>query len=130
MVGASRSQESAIRRAGELGFDVVAVDADARAPGLALATHAEVQDFSDVDAVAAIARKYTVDGILTVASDRAVPVVAAVAERLGLPGIGYDVALQMTHKLAMRRRLATAGVPQPAFGGATSIESARETIER
>src|SRR5262249_22132731 len=53
------------------------------------------------------------DGVLTVSADRAVPVVAAVAEARGLPGIGTEVAHLMTHKVAMRRRLAEEGVPQP-----------------
>src|SRR5207245_5856567 len=45
----------------------------------------------------------------------AVPVVAAVAEELGLPGIGTETAHLMTHKVAMRRALADHGVPQPRF---------------
>jgi biotin carboxylase len=41
--------------------------------------------------------------------------VAAVAGELGLPGIGRETAHLMTHKVAMRRRLAEGGVPQPQF---------------
>ena len=62
-----------------------------------------------------VARRHGVDGVLTVSADRAVPVVAAVAEELGLPGIGTETAHLMTHKVAMRRRLAEGGVPQPRF---------------
>jgi len=108
----------------------VAVDGDERAPGLAFASQVEVHDFSDVEGVVAIGRRHAVDGVLTVASDRAVPVVAAVAERLGLPGIGTAVAARMTHKAAMRGRLAAAGVPQPLFARVTSDESARAALER
>ena len=50
-----------------------------------------------------VARRHGVDGVLTVSADRAVPVVAAVAEALGLPGIGTETAHLMTHKIAMRR---------------------------
>ena len=39
---------------------------------------------------------------MTVAADRAVPVVAAIAEARGLPGIGVETAHLMTHKIAMR----------------------------
>jgi biotin carboxylase len=53
--------------------------------------------------------------VLTISADRAVPIVAAVAERLGLPGIGTETAHRMTNKVAMRRALAEAGVPQPRF---------------
>ena len=71
------------------------------------------------------ARRHAVDGVLTVSADRAVPVVAAVAEALGLPGIGTETAHLMTHKIAMRRTLADAGVPQPRFAGAARHARAR-----
>ena len=69
--------------------------------------------------------------MLTVSADRAVPVVAAVAERLGLPGIGTETAHLMTHKIAMRRTLAEAGVPQPRFAAARDLaERARAPARR
>ena len=57
------------------------------------------------------------------------PVVAAVAEALGLPGIGTETAHLMTHKIAMRRTLADAGVPQPRFAGARDMQSARAALD-
>jgi biotin carboxylase len=124
-VGAGRHQRRAIERARELGARVVALDAKADAPGLAAADEAEVVDFSDVEAVTEVGRRHGVEGVLTVASDRAVPVVAAVAERLGLPGIGSETAHVMTHKVAMRRRLAEHGVPQPRFAAVRTHAEAR-----
>lgn len=118
-------------RAKELGLRVVAVDANADAPGLAIADVAVLLDFRDVAAVTDVGRANEVDGVLTVASDRAVPVVAAVAERLGLPGIGTRTAHLMTHKVAMRRELATAGVPQPRYAAVRvrrEIFAAAETV--
>src|SRR6266511_3850255 len=115
MVGAGRHQRRAIERARELGLRVVAVDRNPEAPGLAVADEGEVVDFTDVDAVTEAGRRHRVDGVLTVSADRAVPVVAAVAEALGLPGIGSETAHLMTHKVAMRRLFAERGVPQPAF---------------
>ena len=116
-VGAGRHQRRAIGRVQELGVRVVAVDGNAEAPGLALADLGETVDFTDVDAVAAVGRAHSVDGVLTVAADRAVPVVAAVAEQLGLPGIGSETAHLATNKIAMRRVFADRGVPQPQFAG-------------
>jgi biotin carboxylase len=116
-VGAGRHQRRAIGRVQELGVRVVAVDGNAEAPGLALADAGETVDFTDLDAVAALGRAHSVDGVLTVAADRAVPVVAAVAERLGLPGIGSETAHLATNKIAMRRVFADRGVPQPQFAG-------------
>jgi biotin carboxylase len=128
-VGAGRHQRRAIARAQELGLRVVAVDRSADAAGLALADAGEVVDFQDVEGVVEVARRHAVDGALTVSADRAVPVVAAVAEELGLPGIGTDVAHLMTQKIAMRRRLAEVGVPQPRFAAARDLASARAAVE-
>jgi biotin carboxylase len=124
-IGAGRHQRAAIVRAQELGLRVVAVDADADAPGLAVADEAEIVDFSDTLAVIQAARRRRPDGVLTVSADRAVPVVAAVAEALGLPGIGSETAHGMTQKIAMRRRLAEQGVPQPRFAAARGLQEAR-----
>ncbi len=128
-VGAGRHQRRAIVQARERGLRVVAVDRNADAPGLALADAAEVVDFADVDAVERVARAHEVDGVLTVSADRAVPVVAAVAERLDLPSIGSGVAHRMTHKLAMRRTLAEEGIPQPPYAAVRSLAEGRAAIE-
>ena len=123
-VGAGRHQRRAIERAQELGLRVVGVDRNPDALGLQAADVAEVVDFSDVAAVEQVAQSHKVDGALTVSADRAVPVVAAVTERLGLPSIGTGVAHLMTNKIAMRRRLAEAGVAQPRFAALRSVHEA------
>jgi biotin carboxylase len=76
-----------------------------------------------------VGRQRGVDGVLTVSADRAVPVVAEVAEALGLPGIGADTAQVMTHKVAMRRLLAEAGVPQPRFAAVRTLDEARRAAQ-
>jgi biotin carboxylase len=114
-VGAGRHQRRAIDRARELGHRVVAVDRNEYAAGLDHADVAEVVDFQDVARVIDVGRRHDVDGVLTVSADRAVPIVAAVAEALGLPGIGTHTAHLMTHKVAMRLELALSGLPQPQF---------------
>jgi len=123
-VGAGRHQRRAIGRAKELGLRVAAIDRNRDAPGLAEADAAEVVDFGDVDAAVAAARRIEPDGVLTVASDRAVPVAAAIAEKLGLPGIGTDVARRVTNKVAMRICLDAAGIPQPRFAAVRTLEDA------
>lgn len=128
-VGAGRHQRRAIGRARELGLRVIAVDRNADALGLQAADIGEVVDFQDVAGVIDVARRNSVDGVLTISADRAVPIVAAVAEELGLPGIGTEVAHLMTNKIAMRRRLADAGVPQPRFAAARDLRTARAAAE-
>ncbi len=129
-VGAGRHQRRAISQARARGLRVVAVDRNPDAPGLAEADVAEVIDFSDVNAVVAVGRRHAVDGVLTISADRAVPVVAAVAEALGLPGIGSETAHVMTHKVAMRRVLAEAGVPQPEFAAVRTLHEGHAALDR
>ena len=124
-VGAGRHQRRAIAHARELGLRTVAVDRNPEALGFPEADAFEVVDFSDVPGVIEVARRHEVDGVLTVSADRAVPVVAEIAETVGLPGIGTDTARLMTHKVAMRRLLADAGVPQPRFAAVRTLDEAR-----
>jgi biotin carboxylase len=128
-VGAGRHQRRAILRAKELGLRVVAVDRNPDALGLKEADIARVVDFSNVEAVLAAVARLRLDGVLTVSADRAVPVVAAIAEARGLPGIGTATAHLMTHKIAMRRRLADAGVPQPRFAAIRTMSERRRAAD-
>jgi biotin carboxylase len=122
-VGGGRHQRRAIQRVQELGHRVVSVDRNPDALGLRAADVGELVDFTDVDGVIEVGRRHEVDGVLTVAADRAVPVVAAVAEALELPGIGLETAQRMTHKLEMRSAFAEAGVPQPPFAAVQSFDA-------
>jgi biotin carboxylase len=115
IVGAGRYQRAVIRRAKELGLRVVAADRNPDAPGFAEADVACVVDFADADALEAAVRDLGIDGVTTVQAERAVPIIARLAEALGVYGIGAETAHVMTNKTAMRRRLAEAGVPQPRF---------------
>jgi biotin carboxylase len=128
-VGAGRHQRRAIARAGELGLRTVAVDRNPAAPGLAEADVGHVLDFRDIEAVIEVGRHEEANGVLTVSADRAVPIVAAVADALGLPGIGTETAHRMTHKVAMRRTLADAGLPQPRFAAARTMHEAHSAAE-
>jgi biotin carboxylase len=128
-VGAGRHQRRALQRVKELGARVVAVDRNPDAPGLEIADVGEVVDFGNVGAVAEVGRRRDVNGVMTFAADRAVPVVAGVAEACGLPGIGSKTAHLMTNKIAMRRRLADAGVPQPRFAAIRHVREVRAAAE-
>jgi biotin carboxylase len=128
-VGAGRHQRRAILQAKKMGLRVAAVDRNPEAPGLKEADIAKVVDFSDAEAVLKETARLKLDGVLTVSADRAVPVVAAIAEARGLPGIGVETAHLMTHKVAMRRRLADAGVPQPRFAAIRSLSERRRAAD-
>ncbi|HEX3453395.1 MAG TPA: ATP-grasp domain-containing protein [Gaiellaceae bacterium] len=127
-VGAGRHQRRALRRARELGLRVAAIDRNADAPGFTEADVTETVDFADVDDAVAAARRIGPDGVVTVASDRAVPVAALIAEELDLPGIGSDTARVVTNKVAMRMTLAEAGVPQPRFAPVRTLDDAQAAL--
>ena len=129
-VGAGRHQRRAIEHARTRGLRVSAVDRNADAPGLTSADVADVVDFSDVGAVVEVARRIGVDGVLTISADRAVPVVAAVAEELGLPGIGTQTAHLLTHKRAMRDALGAVGLPQPPYASLRSSADVDAALEQ
>src|SRR5439155_1147970 len=80
VVGAGRHQRRAILRARELGHRVVVIDRNAGAPGLEAADVAEIVDFSELERVVEVGRRQAIDGVMTVAADRAVPVVEAILE--------------------------------------------------
>ncbi len=127
-VGAGRHQRRAIEQARARGLRVAAVDRSADAPGLVASDLAEVVDFTDVEGVVEVGRRIGIDGVLTVSADRAVPVVAAVAEELGLPGIGTHTAHLLTHKRAMRDALRAAGLPQPPYASLRSSADIDDAI--
>ena len=129
VIGAGRYQRAVIQRAKALGYRVVAVDRNPEAPAFAEADVGLVVDFSDAEAVLAAVTDVELDGVTTVQSDRAVPVVARVAAERGLPGIGVETARLMTSKVAMRRRLAERGIPQPRFATIADTAEAERAVE-
>ncbi|MCX6158517.1 MAG: ATP-grasp domain-containing protein [Ignavibacteriae bacterium] len=56
-----------------------------------------------------------IDGILTIASDIAVPTVSFISNELGLIGNGYNVSNVSTNKFFMRERFIESNVPSPKF---------------
>jgi biotin carboxylase len=113
-----------MRQARESGWRVVAVDGNPAAVGFEVADVAEAIDFNDVERVVEVARRQAIDAVVAISSDRAVPIAAAVAERLGLPGIGLETARRMTDKAAMRLKLQEHGVPQPPFAVVSDVDGA------
>ena len=128
-VGAGREQRPAIVRARERGYRVVAVDDDPGAEGLGHADVAEVADVENGSALAELARRHGVDGVLTVGLDQAATAVADAAERAGLPSIGPATAHRFSQVLALRRTLAEEGVPQPAYAAVRSLAEGRAAID-
>lgn len=126
VVGAGTDQVPAIQLAQSMGYYVVASDRSPDAPGLALANAAEIASTADLDATLAVARRHGIDGVLTLCSETAVKVIAAVAARLKLPAISERTAHLATNKNAMKAVMCAAGVPVPRWIDTVSCEDALE----
>lgn len=115
ILGASILQLPAIKKAKDMGLEVIAVDMDERAIGFQEADISLVISTTDIDGVVHAAQKYKVDGIMTLASDMPMRTVAAVSKALGLVGITAETALKATNKAVMRMALQEQNVPIPCF---------------
>ncbi len=108
---------------------MVAADRNPDASGFPEVDVPCVVDFSDREALKSAVLGLEVDGVTTVQAERAVPIIAELADSLGVYGIGAGTARLMTNKLAMRRRLDEAGVPQPRFAPLRTEAEAAEAVE-
>jgi biotin carboxylase len=124
VVGAGFGQVPAIKTAKAMGLKVLAVDRDLGAPGMEIADFQAVIDVVDLHQIVRVAREFEIRGAITLQSDLPVPAVGAVNDALGLTGVTSFVAGVTSNKIAMRRRLAAAGVPQPSFRIARSVGEA------
>jgi biotin carboxylase len=129
VIAAGPLQIPAIEEAAALGLRTVAVDANLRAPGMALADARHVVDILDGVAVTAIARTERVDGVMTLCTDAPVRTVAAVAAALGLSALSPEAAANATDKRRMRKALLASEAPVPRFSEVESIAAALEAAE-
>jgi len=116
-------QGPAIRIAKELGFFTVVLDGSSAAPCVAMADRFEQIDLKDKEDVETFARSMRdgpdgLGGIVTAGTDFSATV-AWVAERLGLPGIPYETALNASDKGRMRFCFKKAGLPSPEYATIT-----------
>lgn len=118
IIGAGAEQIPAYQAARARGLTVIGSDMNPDAPAFAHADHRLLASTRDpqetLDAVAALAGRLRIDGVMTIAND--VPyTVAVVAERLGLPGIAVQSARLVSNKLLMKQAFQRHGVACPWF---------------
>jgi biotin carboxylase len=118
ILGAGVMQGPAIRIAKELGLYAIALDGSKEAPCVSMADQFEQIDLRDKEGIEVFARSLqSTDsriGIMTAGTDFSASV-AWVAEKLGLPGIPYEAALNASDKSRMRECFKKAGLPSPDF---------------
>ena len=132
ILGASQMQLPAIYAAKELGWTVIVADADASAPGAALADYFEHVDLKDREGMTLAAIRHReagrLDGVFTAGTDFSTTV-AWVAEKLSLPGISYETALNASDKARMRTVFHRKGIASPAFVSLTPGEDPLSIME-
>jgi biotin carboxylase len=131
ILGAGVMQGPAISIARSMGLYTVVVDGDPKASEASRADRFERVDLKDKEGIEALGRDLQssggLSGVMTAGTDFSASV-AWVAEKLGLPGIPYEAALNASDKDRMRRCFAAAGVPSPAFAvftGETAGDAAK-----
>lgn len=116
ILGASILQLPAIKKAKEMGLEVVVVDMNPAAIGFKEKNiKCEVISTIDTEKILEAARKHKIDGIMTLASDMPMRSVAKVSKEMKLIGIDEDTALRTTNKALMRECLFKNGIPVPEF---------------
>jgi len=115
IIGASILQVPAIKRAKELGYYVGVADYDPHAVGVPLADEFFNVSTIDVDGIAAAAKQFRADGIMTLATDMPMRSIAKAAEACGLPGLKMDAAVKATDKGEMIKAFEAAGVAHPWY---------------
>lgn len=130
IIGAGHEQVPAIIKATEMGCEVIATDLNPQAPGAALADVFEVVSTNDAQGNLAIARKYQIDGVMTLGSELAVPVVAHIVETLNLYGLSEDTALKATDKNAMREAFVANAVPTPLSQPIATLQEAYDFVNQ
>lgn len=113
LLGGSKQQVVAIDTAKRLGFRTVLCDYLDDNPGQYHADEFYLVSTTDKDAVLDVAKKENVDGIVAYASDPAAPTAAYVSEKLGLPGLPYEMAMNFCEKHRFRRFLKDNGFNVP-----------------
>lgn len=128
VVGAGPFQLGLITAAKSIA-EVVAVDGSSRAPGLLLADHPHVVDVRDTRAVVALARELAVDGVITGASDVAVPAVSAVVDELGLVGLPTVVSERCRDKQQAFEAVRAAGLAVPETRAVRGLADVKLAVE-
>lgn len=113
LLGGSRQQVIAIKKAKELGYRTVLCDYLPDNPGQYDADVYYQESTTDRERMLEIARKENVSGVLAYSSDPASPTAGYVAEKLGLPSNPLSAIEIMSEKHLFRQFLLESGFPCP-----------------
>ena len=109
--GVGPLQQSIINRAKKMGLYTVGIDPceDATCKGDVDAF--EVVGGQDYEGTCAVVEKYSIDAIVTAATDKPLVMMARIAEKYGFPFYSVETAQWSTDKFQMKQRFLEGGVP-------------------
>ena len=128
ILGANDKQVQLIRAAKEEGYYVIVCDYDNSRPGIPFADKVYPVNYMDQEAVLAVARQEKIDGVLG-NNDPAMPIVAYVAEQLGLIGNNRSSIDRLVSKSGFRELQECVGVYCPKHIEIEEISAVEEKIK-
>ena len=129
ILGAGVCQVPIITLAKKIGLYTIVVSIDGNYPGFELGDKSYRIDVREKEKLLEIAKRENISGVLTDQTDISVPTVAYIADKMGLPGIGYDCALRFTNKYKMRQYCQGIGVQIPDYFQSATLEDAIKFAE-
>lgn len=129
IIGASYLQLPLVNKAKEMGLHTLCFAWEEGAVCKGVADEFYPISIVEKEQILRICQEKRIDGICTIASDVAAPTVAYVAEKLGLVGNSYEVALRASNKYQMRNAFVSAGVPCPKYQVVTSLDEINADFE-
>lgn len=126
IIGASILQLPAIKKAKEMGAHVGVIDYNPNAVGIPFADEYFNVSTIDIEGVAEVAKTFTPDGIMTLATDMPMRSIARAVEVCGLHGITMDTAVKSTDKGEMIKAFREHGVEHPWYFVVSTPEEIKE----
>jgi biotin carboxylase len=116
ILGGSNVQLNAVKRAKQKGYTVIVSDYYTDAPAKLLCDFGELTSTFDIEGNIQVAKKYNIDGVLTLGTDQPVYTAAKVADALNLPSfLKPETAKAVTNKKVMKQIFQSSNIPTANF---------------
>lgn len=122
IIGAGVGQVFLAKKIKSRGYYLIAVTQEGNYPVIDIADKVYYENVFNKEAVLEIASREQVDGVISDQNDMMMPIVAYVAEHLGLPGNNTSVVNAYCNKNVFRDNCDKVGVPVPKHSSVSKIE--------
>lgn len=129
VLAAGLLQIDVIEKAKSMGYYVLAVDGNPKAPGFNVADKAICADIVNEETMLKIARDEHVDGVIHPCSEVSMAVMGRINDELGLSGISREQAICASNKHLMRKAFEKGNAPSPKSILAQDAEDAWRRLQ-